>query len=89
MEQFRSGAVPPGDRSPDSLPAGMRLCCYRVVGGRDEKGRLFVEFWTERAFPLKHSGWMYYAGDSARGVAREREWYHAHRVAPHWYRVAD
>jgi hypothetical protein len=44
-----------------------------VVGDKDTTGRLFVEFWTERGFPLKHSGWLYYAADSVRGVARERE----------------
>jgi hypothetical protein len=89
VEGFRSGALPPGVLSLESLPAGMRPCCYRVVGDKDATGRLFVEFWTERGFPVKHSGWLYYAGDSVRGVARERAWYSGYRVAPHWYHVSD
>jgi hypothetical protein len=89
VEGFRSGAVRPGVLSPDSLPAEMRPCCYRVVGGSDAAGRLFVEFWTEWGFPMHHFAWLYYAGDSVRQVARDREWYSGYRVAPHWYRVAD
>jgi hypothetical protein len=89
VDEYRSGAAPPGRLSLDSLPTDIRSCCYLVTGGRDSAGELFVEFWVERAFPVHHAAWLYYSGNSAREVARARAWYSGYKVAPHWYRVAD
>jgi hypothetical protein len=89
VEGFRSGAIPLGLLSPDSLPADMRSCCYRVAGYENPGGHLLIEFWTERGFPVKHAGWLYYSGPSAEEAARARGWYSGHRVAPHWYRISD
>ena len=89
VADFRSGATPLGLLSPDALPADIRSCCYRVAGYRDPAGQLLIEFWTERGFPVKHSGWLYYSGPSAEEAARARGWYAGYGVAPHWYRVSD
>jgi hypothetical protein len=89
VDRFRSGALPPGVLSLDSLPADLRGCCYRVVGLRDATGHWVVEFWVARRFPVHHEAWMYYAGASLEAVARERAWYRGYRVAPQWYSVTD
>jgi hypothetical protein len=89
VDRFRSGALPQGILSLDSLPGELRGCCYRVVGLRDTTGQWLVEFWVAHRFPVHHEGWMYYSGPSGREAARSRAWYSGYRVAPHWYRVAD
>ena len=89
VEGFRSGIIPLGLLSPDSLPLELRACCYQVTGERDETGELIVQFWVGWAFPPRHTGWMYYAGTSVREVAVPRGWYRGKLVAPYWYHVSD
>ena len=89
VDGFRSGATPLGLLSREALPADLRSCCYRVAGYRDAAGHLLIEFWTERGFPVKHAGWLYYSGTTAEDAARARGWYSGYRVAPHWYRISD
>jgi hypothetical protein len=88
LEGFRSGALPTGDLSLDSLPSGLRACCYRVVALQDSTGQRLGELWVGRRL-YHHDAWMYYSGPSAKAVGRARMWDSGYEVAPHWYRVAD
>jgi hypothetical protein len=49
---YRSGTISNGRLEPDSLPPGIRGCCYIVAGHRDSTGTVVVEFWVDRGFPV-------------------------------------
>jgi hypothetical protein len=90
VARVRSGTLPQGRLPIDSLPAEIRSCCYLVVIGRDSTDHVTASFWTDGGFPVKHSGWLYYSGDSiTKETAVARGWHRGYRVAPHWYRVSD
>jgi hypothetical protein len=91
VEHFARGALPL-DRHipPELLPPEVRDCCYRVSGWRDKAGTLAVEFLTDGGWPARHSGYLYYAGDTLRANSAVAErWRRGTRLEPHWYWVSN
>jgi len=63
---------------------------YRVFVYRQTNDILAVVFLTGGAFPVKHSGYMYYSGDRVEKTsAARRAWPRGDMITNHWYEIGD
>ena len=91
VARLERGELPLGRHRPaESVSPELGRCCSQIQAWRDSADQLVVEFWTDEGWPAKHSGYLYYAGDSVRsGSQVARRWYRGRRVDSHWYHVAN
>lgn len=76
------------EKVPAAEPAA-RLA-YRVLAGKDADGVLTVEFFTERSFPARHSGYLYRSsGVSESDPASHPRWPVARKVKDKWLYVSE
>ena len=63
---------------------------YAVFAQRQPNGSLFVEFLTERGFPVKHSGYLYASSDHIDDAAFIRSrWPITSHMREHWFYISD
>jgi hypothetical protein len=72
------------------LPRSQRPRCYAVFASKELDGKTSVEFFVGGGFPVKHTGYMYYSGNSVeRGSEIRRRWPRCTQLTNHWYQILD
>ena len=91
VQQMEEGSipVPPGFNRIPQAASKARLA-YAVFAERTDSGGLMVEFFTERAFPVKHSGYLYISSGIIKpGSFIDSQWPIRSQVRRQWFSVSD
>lgn len=79
-----------GDVSERPRPTAIADCCYQVMAIDDSSGVTTVLFFTDGGFPVRHSGLLYYEGDSVpQRPERLHGWRPRGMIEPHWWWFGD
>jgi hypothetical protein len=75
--------------TPVILPPQYASLAYAGFAERDSNGVLSVVFYYGRAFPVKHSAYLYRSRGTFEQWQHAGDWTRWTRLDEHWYRISD